>query len=191
MTPAGVGKIRLGDPKPTLHGCFTWTNFLDFLASSAQGAAGKPRKKAKQARRFSPKTYKCSLSEKATIAVLNGVQPTNRRPFFTRKNFKRRAAPGICRKTCKSSLSWKNLVLRTTGQTLPMWGLPQLPELVFEKAHGAPVAWEKLKRSTPQNELEKTGELEASQNQKPRTPHCHIFESLPGLNGSALNRHRD
>jgi len=37
--------------------------------------------------------YKCPLSEKATIAALNEVQPTNRRPAFTRKMFEAMSRP--------------------------------------------------------------------------------------------------
>jgi hypothetical protein len=45
-----------------------------------------------------------------------------------------------------------------------------LLEMVFEKAHGAPVAREKPNRSRPQNELKMTSELEPKQKQKPRFP---------------------
>jgi len=54
MTPAGVGRIRPGDPGPALPGGFTETIYRDLLANHAQGAAGKPTKKPKQTQRSSP-----------------------------------------------------------------------------------------------------------------------------------------
>jgi len=60
-----------------------------------------------------------------------------------------------------------------------------------EKAHGAPVAWEKPNRTTPRNEPDMTGKFQTRQKQKPRTTHFHIFESLPGLNGFAHNGRGD
>ena len=60
----------------------------------------------------------------------------------------------------------------------------------FKKAHGAPVAWEKLKRS---HTTKRAGNDERIRREKEaRCPHLHfhIFASLPGLNGPANNRHR-
>ena len=72
----------------------------------------------------------------------------------------------------------------------PTRGLPALPEMHFEKAHGAPFSWERFQRSTPQTEPEsdKIGGM-SGEAIYPHT-HFHIFASLPGLNGSANNRHR-
>jgi len=39
----------------------------------------------------------------------------------------------------------------------------------FKKAHGAPVAWDELKRSTPQNELVMTSESGGKKKQDART----------------------
>jgi hypothetical protein len=52
----------------------------------------------------------------------------------------------------------------------------------FKKAHGAPVAWETLTRSTPQNELDMMRQPGKNKKQHTRPTHSHIFTSLPGLN---------
>ena len=73
---------------------------------------------------------------------------------------------------------------------LPKGGLPLLPETYLEKACGAPFSWERFQRSTPQTEPE-TDRI-GGMSREVIHPHLyfHIFESLPGLNGTATNRHR-
>src|SRR6056297_3374126 len=70
----------------------------------------------------------------------------------------------------------------------PKRGLPSLPDTHYEKAHGAPVAWERLKRSTPQTEpkSDKIGGM-SKEAIYPHS-HFHIFESLTGLNGLVAKR---
>jgi len=72
----------------------------------------------------------------------------------------------------------------------PTRGLPQLLDIHFEKAHGAPVSWETFNRSKPQHEPE-TDRIGGMFREAiyPHS-HFHIFASLPGLNGTATNRHR-
>ena len=72
----------------------------------------------------------------------------------------------------------------------PTRGLPRLPDTHFEKAHGAPFFRKPFQRSTPQTkpESDQIGGMPREANH-PHL-HFHIFASLPGLNGSANNRHR-
>jgi len=73
---------------------------------------------------------------------------------------------------------------------LPTKGLPLLLETCFEKAHGAPVAWGKPKRSSPTKRAGKDEKNMREEEAKCPHPHFHIFVSLPGLNDPANNRQR-
>jgi hypothetical protein len=52
------------------------------------------------------------------------------------------------------------------------------------------ISWERFKRSKPQNELGSDRMGGMSKEASHLHTHFHIFASLPGLNGSANNRHR-
>jgi len=71
---------------------------------------------------------------------------------------------------------------------LPTKGLPLLLETCFEKAHGAPVAWGKPKRSSPTKRAGKDEKNMREEEAKCPHPHFHIFVSLPGLNGPVAKR---
>jgi hypothetical protein len=73
------------------------------------------------------------------------------RPTFTGKIFK---ATSRCRNPTPDRLFGTVWRYELWDSAKPTQGLPPLPDNHFEKAHGAPVSWEKLNRSKPQHDLE-------------------------------------
>src|SRR6056297_1344871 len=71
----------------------------------------------------------------------------------------------------------------------PTRGLPALLNNYFEKAHGAPVAWERLDRSRPRTVV-KTDKM-GGNGREAIAPHPILqnFAGLPGLNMYLCNVH--
>src|SRR6056297_1462585 len=72
------------------------------------------------------------------------------RPTFTEHIF---LATSRCREPTSARLFEKSRRPELWDSAKPTQGLPLLLEICFKKADGAPVTWERFKRSTPQNEL--------------------------------------
>lgn len=184
--PAGVGKSPPRRSATNAYQRNSSNELPGFITQPCPRRRGKTPEKAKAGPSFWPQFFESPLSEKTTISVLNGVLTTNRRSSITRKIFEAKSRPVICSKTHNCSLSQKYLVLRTTGQTLPKRGLPLLLGHCFLKPVGARFYWETFKRSNPRNEPDMTGELETSQNRKPRTHTSTFLRACRALTGCGL-----
>ena len=121
---------------------------------------------------------------------MNDGKPDQRhvRPDFTRQISK---ATSRCRDPTSDRLFGQSRRPDLWDSVLPKQGLPRLPETCFEKACGAPIAWEKRKRSKPKTEPE-TDRI-GGMSREVIHPHLyfHIFASLPGLNDPAFKRRGD
>ena len=111
---------------------------------------GKPSATPQQARMSQLPANKWHLSAKGTSLNDGKLKQRHLRPYFTRTIF---IATSRCRKPTSARLFETPRHLALWDSALPKRGLPPLLETNFEKAHGAPVTWERLNRSRPQNDL--------------------------------------
>ena len=95
--------------------------------------------------------FKWRLFAKATSVNDGKLKQRHVRPDFTGSIFK---ATSRCQEPTSARLFE---TLRRYELWDPAWstrGLPPLPDVHFEKAHGAPFSWERLNRSRPQTKTE-------------------------------------
>src|SRR6056297_2722518 len=88
-----------------------------------------------------------TFSQKHNLCADRKLKQRHERPDFTGSIFK---ATSRCQEPTSARLFE---TLRRYELWDPAWstrGLPPLPDVHFEKAHGAPFSWERLNRSRPQ-----------------------------------------
>ena len=186
MTPAGVGNLPPGDPKTAVSDSLKEFEPTKLISQHSPRRQGNHPAKSQQAR-LTWLIFIVAPFSKARS--LNDGKPDQRhlRPDFTRQIS---IATSRCRNPTSARLFETLRRPELLDSTLSKQGLPLLPETNFGKACGALCSWKTLNRSKPKNEPEsdKIGGMfrEASYLHS----HFHIFASLPGLNGSATNRHR-
>jgi len=174
MAPAGVGKSPPRRSRANASRLFYMKKLPRPISQPCPRRRGKTRDKATQAR--------CSWPDFSRARFLKRAGALRWTEFEQRtgglqlpENFRSdEPLPESATRLTSARPSKKISSFALPGKLCQREACRRCQKLNYQKALGAPVAWEKLKRSRPRKELEMTGELEMSQNRKPRNPNCHI-----------------